>query len=137
MRADSTPNALAGDSVELLSITADIAGSNTVVITARGDVDQSTSPLLVTHLRERIHQAGPNLVVDLTHVRHFGAAGITALVHARTMAAAAGVDLVVVVSRVVLMSLGITRMESAFDLYSTLSDALGRPGLAGRRVLSV
>jgi anti-anti-sigma factor len=134
VRTDSEPQSADGDSAELLGITTDTARTNTVVVTARGDVDQSTSPLFLARLQDRIHHLGPDLVVDLTRIGHFGAAGISALVHARATARAAGVDIVVVAAgRVVLRSLRITGMESVFDLYPTLADALGRPE---RRVLS-
>lgn len=109
--------------------------SRTVTGTPRSPARAATQP---ARLHERIHHLGQDLIVDLARIRHFGAAGITALMHARATAGEAGVNVVVAAaSRMVLRSLRITGMESVFDLYPTLSDALERSGSAERRVLSV
>ena len=115
-----------------LNVTADPISPHTVVITAHGEVDMATSPLLQAHLHEWIHRPGPALIVDLTGVRFFGAAGVTALVRAAASARTAGVDfLVVAAGRAVLLPLRITGLRDALVLCPTLSQALERCGAAG------
>jgi anti-anti-sigma factor len=115
-----------------LSVTADLVSPHTVVITARGDVDMATSPLLQARLHEWIRRPGPALVVDLTGVRFFGAAGVTVLVRAAESAKTAGVEfLVVAAGRVVLLPLRITGLRDALVLCPTLSQALERCAAAG------
>ncbi|WNV84827.1 STAS domain-containing protein [Umezawaea sp. Da 62-37] len=100
---------------------------HTVVVTARGDVDMATSPLLQSHLDEWIRCSGPDLVVDLTGVRHFGSAGVTVLVRAAASAKTAGVEFLVVAGgRVVLRPLRIIGVHDAFGVYPTISQTLER-----------
>ncbi|MEO6086354.1 MAG: STAS domain-containing protein [Umezawaea sp.] len=125
MLTHHSPEHAAFPALESLSVTADLSDTRTVVITARGEVDRETSPLLQTRLCEWIRRSGPDLVVDLLDVRHFGAAGITVLLRAAASAETAGVEfLVVATGRAVLMPLRVTGLLDAFGLHPTVSHAL-------------
>jgi anti-anti-sigma factor len=68
---------------EFLTITAQPISSGAAVIAARGEVDWCTSPLLRGALLAQLRPTGPQLVIDFTDVRFFGAAGLTVLVTVR------------------------------------------------------
>ncbi|HEX6356714.1 STAS domain-containing protein [Actinophytocola sp.] len=109
--------------VELMTATAQSIPSGAVVITVRGEVDCCTGPRLQHALLDRLRPAGPPLVVDLTDVGFFGAAGLTVLVTVRAAAVTAGTRLCVVAhTRVVLLPLTITGLDRVFDIYPDLAD---------------
>lgn len=111
------------------TVTAFETRSDAVVLTVHGEVDLFTAPLLRERLRERIRQAGPGLVVDLTAVRFFGVAGITVLLDVRGVALSANVGFRVVAStRTVLMPLQVTGVAGDFDLFPDIASALAQPG---------
>ena len=57
----------------------------TVVITATGEIDASTQPLLAGALREALHDAPTaDVVLDLSDVAFIDSSGLHALLHART-----------------------------------------------------
>jgi anti-anti-sigma factor len=103
-----------------------------VVIAVRGEVDSCTSPLLRDRLLENVRPACPQLVVDLTEVSFFGAAGLTVLVTVREAAEAAGVRLCLVAgTRVVLRPLMITGLDETLDICPDITRArLRLDGLA-------
>jgi len=69
------------------------------------------------------------VIVDLTDVGFFAAAGLTVLVYAREAAVAAGTTLCLVASaRPVLLPLTITGLDGMFDISSNLTHALLRAG---------
>lgn len=110
---------------ELLTVTAQPILPGAVVITVRGEVDLGTSPLLQDSLLAHLRHACPPLVIDLTDVGFFGAAGLTVLVTAREAAMAAGIRLCVVAnSRSVLRPLTITGLDRMFDIHSNRTQAL-------------
>jgi anti-anti-sigma factor len=99
------------------------------VLTVRGEVDMLTSTLLrdrlLTHVRDTVGQ----VIVDLTGVGFFAAAGLTVLVNARQAAVAAGITLGLVAStRPVLLPLTITGLDEVFDISPNLTNALLRAG---------
>jgi anti-anti-sigma factor len=128
--SQSMPLVLPAD--ELLIVTPCSARPGTVVITVSGEVDMSTGPLLKDRLHEQVHRSGPDLVVDLTSVRYFGVAGLTVLMDVRRVTVSAEIRFrVVAATRVVLLPLRLTGLDTVFDIYPDLSQAL-RPSASAR-----
>lgn len=112
---------------EVLTVTAHPIAPGVVVITVRGGVDLFTSPLLLDSLIVHLHGPGSRLIVDLTGVGFFGAAGLSVLATARQATLAVGVGLCLVAhTRPVLLPLTITGMHTQFDIYPDLAHALRR-----------
>lgn len=115
-------------SADLLTVTVHANLSSAVVIAVRGEVDMYTSPLLQDVLLAQLRPDGPPLVLDLTDVDFFGAAGLNALITARAAAVAVGVRLCLVARRrPVLLPLTITGLDREFDIHPALTDALPAP----------
>ncbi|XVV07608.1 STAS domain-containing protein [Actinosynnema sp. CA-248983] len=101
--------------------------SSTVVCAVSGDVDLRTAPRLRDRLVAQLRPAGPDLVADLGDVGFLGAAGLTALVAARSAADACGVRFCLVArTRPVLRPLAVTGLLLAFDVYVHVDDAPAR-----------
>ena len=66
------------DPSELLSITVEPRGASTVV-TARGEIDLYTAPLLRSALRDAIDGPAECVVIDLTDVTFMASSGLAAL----------------------------------------------------------
>jgi anti-sigma B factor antagonist len=112
---------------QLLSVTAHPVPPDVVVIMVRGEVDLLTGPLLLDALLAQLHGPGRQLIVDLTAVDFFGAAGLTVLATARQATLAVGTGLCLVANtRPVLLPLTITAMHTQFDIYPDLAQALLR-----------
>jgi anti-anti-sigma factor len=95
----------------------------------RGEVDMLTSTQLTDHLLPHVRGTVPYVIVDLSGVGFFAAAGLTVLVNARDAAMTAGVTLCLVAStRPVLLPLTITGLDSLFDISPDLTHALLRAG---------
>lgn len=119
------PNANPG--AEFLTVTAHPVPPGAVVITVRGEVDLLTSPLLRDALLTQLPGPGTRVIVDLTAVGFFGAAGLNVLATIRAAALAAGTGLCLVAhTRPVLLPLTITGMHTEFDIYPDLAHALRR-----------
>lgn len=115
---------------ELLTVTAHpIIPPGVVVIAVRGEVDLFTHPLLKAGLLAHLRHAGPPLVIDLTEVSFFSAAGLTVLLAAREAAVAVGIRLCVVAhTRTVLLPLMVSELDQVFDIYPDRALALLRLG---------
>jgi anti-anti-sigma factor len=95
-----------------------------VVVAVCGEVDWCTGPPLRDAVLAQVRPAAPALVIDLTDVEFFGAAGLTVLIAVRDAAKAARIRLSVIAhARVVLLSLTITGLDRMFDIYPALADA--------------
>ncbi|HKS48965.1 MAG TPA: STAS domain-containing protein [Amycolatopsis sp.] len=113
----------------LLTLTAHPDPPGAVVVAVRGEVDLFTSPLLRDGLLAHLRHTGPQLIIDLSDVGFFGAAGITVLVTVGEAAMAAGVGLSVIArTRPVLLPLRITGLDGVLNIYPDLAHALRRPG---------
>lgn len=109
----------------LLTITTRSAPPAATVLTVHGEVDMLTSTQLTDCLLPLVRGTVPHVIVDLTRVGFFGAAGITVLVNAREAATVTGVTLRLVAStRPVLLPLTITGMDGTFDISPDLTHAL-------------
>ncbi len=114
---------------QLLTITTHPAPPAATVLTVCGEVDALTSTQLADHLLPHVRDTVPHVIVDLTDVGFFTAAGLTVLVNARQTAVAAGITLCLVAStRPVLLPLTITGLDGMFDISPNLTHALLRAG---------
>jgi anti-sigma B factor antagonist len=128
--AAPAPNPRPG--AELLTVTTHPASPGVVVIMVCGEVDLLTSPLLRDALLAQLRGPGLRLIVDLTAVGFFGAAGLTVLATARQATLAAGTRLCLIANtRPVLLPLTITGMHTQFDIYPDLAHALPGGGPEG------
>jgi anti-anti-sigma factor len=97
-----------------------------VVVQAGGEVDMSTAPRLGAALRaggDAAHPPGP-LVIDLTGIRFFSAAGLSQLDTIRRYCRERQVTLKVVAThRSVLLPMRITGLDVLFDIGPTLEEA--------------
>lgn len=109
----------------ILTVVAHPLSSHTTVITALGDVDMSSAPLLRGLLHDHTRDLGPDLVADLTGVDFLGVAGLAVLATARDEAGRAEVGFrVVATSRAVFMPLKISGLLAVLDVHPDLSRAL-------------
>lgn len=132
-----SPAAVVQPDAEVASVTACAAPPGVVVLAVRGEVDSCTSPLLRDRLLEHLRPTCRQLVVDLTEVRFFAAAGLTVLVAVREAAEAAGVGLSLVAdTRVVLRPLMITALDGVFDVCPDIAHVQLRLGAVAQQVLS-
>ena len=114
---------------QFLVVTAHPAPPAATVLTVCGEVDALTSAQLRDHLLPHLRDTVPQVIVDLTGVGFFAAAGLTVLVNAREAAVAAGVTFCLVAStRPVLLPLRITGVDGMFDISPDLTHALLRAG---------
>jgi anti-sigma B factor antagonist len=112
---------------EFLTVTARPVAPGVVVITVSGEVDLLTGPLLLDALLAHLHGPDRRLIIDLTAVGFFGAAGLTVLATARQATLAVGIGLCLVAhTRPVLLPLTITGMHTQFDICPDLAHALRR-----------
>ncbi len=126
---DTTPVALQSVRIDLanrhlLTTSVPPVPSDAVVVAVHGDVDGVDCPWLhdrlVAHLKTTRH-----LVVDLSEVRYFGAAGLTVLVVVRETALLEGCRLCVIArTRLVRLPMMVTGLVDVFDLHADLVDAL-------------
>jgi anti-sigma B factor antagonist len=88
----------------------DVSGStDQVVLTASGEIDSSSAPVLRRHLDEMLEGAATEITVDLRGVSFLDSAGLCVLASAHRRATAAGVRLrVLASSRAVIRPLQIT-----------------------------
>ena len=114
---------------QLLTITTHPAPPAATVLTVRGEVDALTSTQLMDQLLPHVRDTVPHVIVDLTDVGFFTAAGLTVLVNARQAAVATGVTLCLVAStRPVLLPLRITGLDGMFEISPDITHALLRAG---------
>lgn len=114
---------------QLLTITTHPAPPAATVLTVHGEVDALTSTQLADRLLPHVRDTVPHVIVDLTDVDFFAAAGLTVLVNARQAAVAADTTLCLVAStRPVLLPLTITGLDGLFDIHPDLTHALARAG---------
>lgn len=112
-----------------LTVIARPAPPAAIVLTVRGEVDMVTSAQLRDHLLSHVRDGVPHVIVDLTEVGFFAAAGLTVLLGTRQAAVTAGVTLCLVAStRPVLLPLRVTGMHGMFDISPDLTHALLRAG---------
>ena len=114
---------------QFLTITTHPAPPDATVLTVRGEVDALTSPHLSDQLLPHVRGTVAHVIVDLTGVTFFSAAGLAALANAGQAAEAAGATLRLVAStRPVLLPLTITGLNGMFDISPDITSALLRVG---------
>jgi anti-anti-sigma factor len=123
------PSVSTAPPAHLLAVTARRGPPDAVVLAVRGEVDMATSPFLQQVLLSHLPIAAAQVTVDLAGVSFLSAAGLTALVNVKDAAAAVGSSLCLVArTRVVLLPLTITGLDSEFDIYPSVADAPSFPG---------
>lgn len=102
-----------------------------VVVRVAGEIDMATAPIMAAALRAGwIATVAPGpLVVDLSGVRFFSAAGLAALIATRRECLRLKISLrIVAADRCVLRPMRITGLDEVFDVTPSLADAT-RPSL--------
>lgn len=110
---------------DLLAVTAHSVPPGAVALAVRGEIDMHTSPLLRDQLFAHLCRPATLVVIDLSEVEFFGAAGLTVLIAVSEAARTAGIGLCLVVrGRVVPRVLAATGLTGAFDLHPDAAHAL-------------
>ncbi|MEO6081861.1 MAG: STAS domain-containing protein [Umezawaea sp.] len=105
----------------LLNVTPRLVQPGAVMLVVRGEVDMTSSPYLWEHVHEHVHHGGPDVILDLTEVTFFGAAGLTILAKLREAASLVEIGFsVVATARAVLWPLRITGLDLVLDVYPDL-----------------
>ncbi|WP_432845592.1 STAS domain-containing protein [Amycolatopsis sp. CA-161197] len=94
-----------------------------VVVTARGEFDALTTPLLEGAIREALKTTPDVLVVDLTSVDFFASMALAALCEGR-QAAGERTRLCLAVKRYLDRTLRLVGLDQGFALYSSVAEAL-------------
>lgn len=110
-------------SPEMVRVARDISGDRCALVTAHGELDMLTSPMLAAAIREALAEAPSRLVVDLSGTTFCGVAAVTTLVGARERAEP-GTPIHVVGGRCVARVFAVAAPDEAPPLYSTLQEAL-------------
>ncbi len=117
-KADSSARTTApgaGDDLLSLSTSADQDGA--VTVSATGDIDAYTAPLLRTVVEAQLRRGRPKLILDLSGVQFLGSAGLAALVEIQKLATAQGIDLRLIAStRAVTRALEVTGLVRLFAI---------------------
>ncbi|MEU0539989.1 STAS domain-containing protein [Nocardia sp. NPDC005978] len=90
------------------------------VVTAVGEIDVLSAPLLEREIRRVLRDGSPTAVVDLSEVAFMGSAGLMVL---SACASECAVPLRVVASPQVRRPLQVTGMDTMLRLHDTLADA--------------
>ncbi|GHE75846.1 hypothetical protein GCM10017786_00910 [Amycolatopsis deserti] len=98
--------------------------SGLIMLGIAGEIDVATVPALTAHLRRALRLGREAVVLDLSGVRFFGAAGLTALLEARREGDVRGVRVGVVPSRAVRGVLDLFGLGDVVDACSTVQAAL-------------
>jgi anti-anti-sigma factor len=100
-----------------------------VVVRAKGELDSNTIGELISHLGAALDDAG-NLasrlvIIDLQALTYFGSAGLNALLECHEQGREAGTSVRLVADNpLVVRPIEVTNLQSALELYPTLSAAL-------------
>jgi anti-sigma B factor antagonist len=105
------------------------AGTDAVVVRAKGDVDSSSVEDLRFHLTAALELAATHptrlLIVDLQSVTFFGSAGLNAVLDCHEQGRATGSSVRLVADHgPVLQPIEVTELDRILDIYPTFTDAL-------------
>ncbi len=95
-----------------------------VVLSVLGEIDLVTAPDLEAAVVEHL-EGTACLVLDLTGISFFGSLGLATLIHTTSLAEARGVRLALVAGRLVTRTMELTRTTELFDVYGSVTDAIG------------
>jgi anti-sigma B factor antagonist len=117
----------------LLSVTTRRMAGELVLLTAAGEIDLNTVPLLETELANALRSASlPMVVLDLGKVGFIGSAGLTALLNAHSTARALSGRLWICgATRPVSRPLEVTGLSELLDVCSTRTEALAHLRTSG------
>jgi anti-sigma B factor antagonist len=101
--------------------------SGVCAVMVEGELDMLTAPLLEGCVREQLAAAPTHLVLDLEQVRFLGSSGLNCLLRVRELIHQAGLQLHLagLISRVVARPFDVTGLRGLFDIYPTLTHAVG------------
>jgi len=117
MTASDVPAATTGAFDDTLSLSTSTGDDGAVTVSAAGDVDGYTAPLLRAVLDGHLARGCPALVVDLSGVEFLGSAGLATLVQAQKSATDRGIDLrLIATTRAVLRVLEVTGLIDLFAI---------------------
>ena len=74
----------------ILTVTTDAPAPGVMVLSAAGEIDHDSHHVLGEAAETALRQGGERLVIDLTEVTFFGAAGVRVIIAARQHAASLG-----------------------------------------------
>src|ERR1041384_766047 len=116
-----------------LATTGVTRGDHIVVLCVAGEVDGDSAPPIYRAARRVCWSVPPTLLVDLTGVTFFGAAGLTLLTDIHRQARVAGTVLYLVAPPRIVHLLRITGLNRTFPTHDTVSHtkAAARQNLAG------
>jgi anti-sigma B factor antagonist len=98
--------------------------SGAVVVSAAGDLDLGTAPVLRTRARDALDGRPGALIVDLGGITFCGSAGLQVLAELIAETEAAALPFAVVTERrAVLRALELTRLDAALAVHPTVSHA--------------
>ena len=113
----SAPTTATGVGDDLLSLSTSAEQDGTVTVSATGDIDAYTAPLLRTVVDSQLRRGRPELILDLSGVQFLGSAGLAALVEMQKLADARGIDLRLIAStRAVTRALEVTGLVRLFAI---------------------
>jgi len=113
-----------GPAAPLLTATLSHPRVGTVVCTAVGEVDVATGPLLLDRLQKATSDEPRHLVVDLSGVTFFSAAGVEVLMQALTAQQGRYAMVLVGNSRPVMRVLDVLKLAQRFPWYDDVDEAV-------------
>lgn len=129
-----SPTTAAGATEDVLALSTRADEDGGVTVSATGDIDAYTAPLLMTGLDSQLQRGRPRLVVDLSGVQFLGSAGMAALVETQKSADARGIDLrLIATTRAVLRALEVTGLAQLFAVSGEGRSHRSGSGPAGAR----
>jgi anti-anti-sigma factor len=114
--------------VSLLEVSQDVRDA-AVVVSAVGEVDSESVATLKFHLDTALKRALDHparlLVIDLSHVRHFGSAGLNAVLECHELGQSADAAVRIAAPNAeVLRPIQVTRLDGVLLLYPSVAAAL-------------
>ncbi len=108
---------VAGAFDDMLSVSTRVEQDGAVTVSATGDIDAYTAPLLRSALDSQLKLGRPQLVIDLSGVQFLGSAGLAALVETQKGANARGIPLqLIATTRAVTRALEVTGLIELFAI---------------------
>ena len=104
---------------DLLALSTRTAGDGAVTVTAAGEVDTFTAPLLRSVVNTQLQRQPTELVIDLSGIQFLGSAGLAVLVETHKSARDRDVGLRLIITGAVARALTVTGL---IDLFTVTDD---------------
>lgn len=122
-----TTGATAPQPAVLASVQVERAAQGLVVLHVSGELDTTSAQELGTPLQANLVEPNKVVVVDLTHVRFLGSAGLEALVLGQQRATEVGVEFALVAtSRATVRPIEATGLNAVFTIFDSVDAAVER-----------